>query len=129
MILVDTQAVLWLGHDEASLSEAARQALIAGRLEGTLAVSDFTLREIAMLISRGLVTVPTALGNYLAFVESLFTVLPVTAKIAERSVQFGAAYPKNPADRVIGATAIVHGLRLVTADAAIRASGEVNCVW
>jgi len=129
MILVDTQAVIWLSNADEKLSESAKRTLVEGRIQGILAISDFTLLEIAMLVSRRRVTLPSSLGDYLAFVESLFTVLPMTPKIAERSVQFGPSYPNDPADQVIGATAIVHGLQLVTSDAAIRASGEVNCVW
>lgn len=129
MILVDTQAVLWLSQADRRLSEVAKRTLAEGRVEGNLAISDFTLREIAMLVSRRRVALPSSLGDYLTFVESLFKILPITPRIAERSVQFGPAYPNDPADQVIGATAIVHGLRLITSDAAIRASGEVNCVW
>jgi PIN domain nuclease of toxin-antitoxin system len=40
-----------------------------------------------------------------------------------------AGYPKDPADRIIGATALVEGLELVTADAQIRSSQAVATVW
>lgn len=70
-----------------------------------------------------------SLTRYLASVEERFVVFPITAEIAERSVGFSAAYPNDPTDRIIGATAVVHGLPLVTADAAIRKSGEVLCIW
>jgi PIN domain nuclease of toxin-antitoxin system len=129
VILVDTQAVIWLTQANSRLSEAAERALSAGRSEGSLAIADITLREIAMLVSRGRVTVSAPLEVYLEFIESLFKVLPVTAKIAERSVRFGPAYPKDPADMLIGATAVVYGAKLVTKDEHIRASGEVDCVW
>ena len=129
MILVDTQSVIWLTQPVSRLSQAAERVLVAGRTEGSLAISDITLREIAMLVSRGRVTIDAPLGVYLEFVETLFKVLPITAKVAERSVRFGPEYPRDPADRVIGATAIVHGARLVTKDERIRASGEVECVW
>jgi len=129
VIVVDTQAVIWLTHENSRLSADAERALIAERSEGTLAIADITLREIAMIVARGRVTVKSPLDVYLEFLESLFTVLPITAKIAERSVRFSRTYPNDPADRLIGATAVMHGARLVTSDEAIRASGEVNCVW
>lgn len=129
MILVDTPAVIWLTQANSKLSEAAQRVLASGRSEGNLAIADTTLREIAMLVSRGRVTISAPLEVYLEFVESLFRVLPITAKIAARSVRFGSAYPKDPADRLIGATAIVYGAKLVTKDEQIRASGEVDCVW
>ncbi len=64
-----------------------------------------------MLAARGRVAVKDPLEVYLGFIESLFRVLPVTARIAERAVRFGPTYPKDPADRVIGATALVENLQ------------------
>jgi len=36
---------------------------------------------------------------------------------------------KDPADRIIGATALVEGLTLITADRAIRRSRAVRTIW
>jgi len=44
----------------------------------------------------------------------------MTGRICVQAFEFPANYPKDPADRVIGATAVVEGLNLVTADQAIR---------
>ena len=129
MIVVDTHAVIWMTGEHRLLSPAAREALAEGRREGTLAIADITLREIAFQVMQGRVTVGSTLEAYLEFVESLFQVVPVTGKIAERSVRFGSAFPRDPADRLIGATALVHGAKLVTKDEPIRASGEVPVIW
>lgn len=82
-----------------------------------------------MLIARGRVNVKTSLRDFLQAVERNCTVLPVTSAIAERAVQFSERYPSDPTDRIIGATASIHGVRLVTKDKGIRRSGEVDCVW
>ena len=129
MIVVDTHAVIWLTQDQELLSVAASAAMIKGRREGRLAIADITLREIAMQIRRGRLSVSSPLDVYLHFIESLFNVLPVDGRIAERSIRFGSTYPNDPADQLIGATAIVHGASLVTKDEGIRSSGEVNCIW
>ena len=129
MIVVDTHAVIWLTQEPKQLSAPANVALIEARSEGALAVADITLREIAVQIVRKRVLVSLPLDVYLRFVESIFTVLPVDGRIAAQSARFGLGYPNDPADRLIGATALVHGAKLVTKDAAIRASGEVDCVW
>ena len=52
-------------------------------------------------------------------------VLPITAAIAIRSVQFPDSYPNDPQDRLIGATAIVEGIGLLINDAQIARSGLV----
>ena len=40
-----------------------------------------------------------------------------------------ATYPKDPADRALGATALVEGLSLITADREIRRSRAVRTIW
>jgi PIN domain nuclease of toxin-antitoxin system len=129
VIVVDTHAVIWLTQERTQLSDVAESALIAARQTGDLAIADITLQEIARAVVRGRVSVSSPLEIYLAFVESLFRVLPINGKIAERSMQFGKNYPKDPADRLIGATTLVYGAKLITKDGPIRDSGEVPCIW
>jgi PIN domain nuclease of toxin-antitoxin system len=129
MILLDTHAVLWLAQVPDFLSDAATEAISAARRQDGVAIADKTLWELAMLISTGQVGVRTSMRDFLTAVERNFTVLPIDSAIAERAVQFSKKYPKDPTDRLIGATAVVHGMSLITKDRAIRESGEVNCIW
>jgi PIN domain nuclease of toxin-antitoxin system len=129
MIVADTHTVVWLTRQQELLSRPARSVLAEGRREGKLAIADISLREIAELATRGRISVGSPLATYLRFIESLFLVLPISGDIADQSVRFGSSFPKDPADRLIGATAVVHGATLVTKDRLIRASGEVRCVW
>ena len=129
MILLDTHIVLWLAQVPDMLSERAHSAIARARESDGLGISDKTLWEIAMLVSRGQVRVRTSLRDFLTVVERTFIVLPVSALVAERSVQFSTQYPKDPSDRVIGATALIHATELVTADKAIQQSGEVPFIW
>jgi len=50
-------------------------------------------------------------------------------KMASNSLAAAAAYPKDPADRIIGATALVEGLSLLTADREIRRSNALRTIW
>jgi PIN domain nuclease of toxin-antitoxin system len=127
--VVDTHVVLWLGESPQLLSMRAREVLAEGRREAGLAIAAVTLREIAWMLASGRVTIPTSPIEYLRFVEARFRVIALDSRIAWRSVQFGPDYSNDPADREIGATAIVLGARLVTKDRRIRASGEVDCIW
>jgi PIN domain nuclease of toxin-antitoxin system len=129
MSLLDTHTVIWVAEKPHLLSTKANVAIRKARQHSGLAVSDKTLWELAMLISRRRVSVRTSLRQFLDAVERNFTVLPVTSAIDERSVLFSDRYPKDPADCIIGATAIVHGLELITADLPIRESGEVKTIW
>ncbi len=129
MILVDTQAVVRLAQAPDLLSPKARDAIRQARAAGGLAVSDKTLWEIAMLVSRKRVQLSTSLREFLEEIERLFTVLPITAAVAERAVMFSEAFPQDPSDRIIAATATVHGIALITSDIKMRRSGEVPCIW
>jgi PIN domain nuclease of toxin-antitoxin system len=130
MILADTHVILWLALDPEQISVNALSALKEAReSQGGIAIADISLWEIAVAIQRGKVELESDFMEFLRSVEETYRVLPVTAEIAERGSQFSRAYPRDPADKLIGATALVHGLRLVTRDDLIRASGEVPVVW
>jgi PIN domain nuclease of toxin-antitoxin system len=129
MILLDTQVVVWLAFEPGLLSSAALEAIGAARARNGVAISDKTLWEIAMMVWKGKVDIQGSLIDFLRTAEREFLVLPIDAAVAERSMTFSANFPKDPADRIIAATALVYGLALVTADKGMRRSGEVACIW
>lgn len=57
------------------------------------------------------------------------TVKPITPAIAALATEFPEDYPRDPADRLIGATARAEGLALVTRDKHIRASPLLKTIW
>ena len=130
MLLLDTHVVIWLALEPAKLSKRARSAIEHTRqgAEG-LAVSDITLLEIATIENKGRIKLSTSLEAFLAEIEARFIVMPMTGRICAGALALPATYPKDPADRVIGATALVEGLALVTADAGIRRSKALNTIW
>lgn len=130
MILVDTHVVVWLAFDQAQLSKNARAAIDDARRNGDgLAISDISLLELAMLSSRGRIHLDISLESFLREVEARFIVLPISGRACVRALGLPAAYPKDPADRIIGATALVEGLSLLTADRAIRRTRAFPTIW
>jgi PIN domain nuclease of toxin-antitoxin system len=130
VILVDTHIVVWLTMEPERLSKRAAEMIGTARLEGGgVAVADVTLWELGMLITRGRIRPSDSLATFLRRVEETFLVLPITSATAEVSMQFSKQYSNDPTDRLIGATAVVEGISLVTADEKIRASGEVPTIW
>lgn len=96
-----------------------------------LAIADISLWEAAKLVELGRLELSIPLGEFfrLAITPEL-TVLPVTPMIAERVTSLEAAgFHKDPADQLIVATALVHGLRLVSADVRIRQWRGVPLLW
>jgi len=130
VILLDTHIVAWLAFDSAQLSAKAREAIDAARNSGEgLAISDITLLELATLTSKGRLHLALSLESFLREVEARFIVLPISGHACVRALDLPARYPRDPADRIIGATALVEGLSLVTADRKIRHSRALRTIW
>ena len=88
-----------------------------------------TLLEIARLAIYGRIHLDPDLETFLSDVERRFTVLTITGRIAEQAFLLPPSYPKDRADRVIGATALIEDLSLITADKNIRKSRAVPTIW
>ena len=130
VILLDTHVVLWLTTDPANLSVKAKSAIEDARKNGDgLAISDITLLELATLASKGRIHLGITLESFLREVEARFVVLPISGRACARAMGFPTAYPKDPADRIIGATALVEGFSLITADRQIRRSRVLKTIW
>ena len=130
LILLDTHVVLWLTSDPKRLSAKAKKAIEDSRINRDgLAICDITLLELATLASRGRIQVGISLESFFQEIESRFVVLPITGRACARATELPATYPKDPADRIIGATALVEGLSLVTADREIHRSKLVATIW
>jgi PIN domain nuclease of toxin-antitoxin system len=130
VILVDTHVVAWLAFDQDQISRKARPAIDNARKNADgLAISDITLFELATLASKGRIRLDISLESFLQEVESRFVVLPISGRACARAMGLPATYPKDPADRIIGATALVEGLSLLTADREIRRSRTVQTIW
>lgn len=130
MILMDTQIVLWLALEPQRLSKNARSAIVEARSNGEgLAICDITLLEIAHLVGKGRIKVMVGIESFLQEIEEQFIVLPISGRACARLLTLPADYPKDPADRVIGATALVEGIPLVTSDVAIRRSKALPTIW
>jgi len=130
VILVDTHVVVWLAFDQAQISRKARTAIDDARKNADgLAISDITLWELATLVRKGRIRLEISLESFLQEVEARFVVLPISGRTCARAVGFPATYPKDPADRIIGANALVEGLSLLTVDHEIRRSRTVQTIW
>ncbi|MFM8603932.1 MAG: type II toxin-antitoxin system VapC family toxin [Cyanobium sp.] len=130
--ICDTHILLFWAHEPERLSCAARQALELGRSKGELAIADISLWELALLHERGRLVLPREVGAGLYMRQLLaalrLQVLPITPEIAllSRSNLFQHG---DPADRLIGATALQLGARLITADAKLRGLPELDTLW
>ena len=111
MILVDAHVVAWLAFEPGKVSRPAAAAINEARKVGDgLAISDITLLELATLATKGRVSLDISLESFLRDVETRFAVLPITSRACLLAAEFPPTYPSDPADRIIGATALAEGL-------------------
>jgi PIN domain nuclease of toxin-antitoxin system len=130
LILVDTHIVLWLALEPERISKRVRAVIDEARGNGAgLAISAITLVEIATLFGKRRFHLAVSLESFLDELERRFVVLPISARTCARMLSLPAGYPKDPADRVIGATALVEGMSLVTTDREIRRANVVRTIW
>ena len=129
MILLDTHVLVWMSLDPSRLSKAAIATVQDARRRGTLYISDITLWEIALLARRGRIQITGTIDAFIYQISLPISVKRITPAIAGTAVQFPDEYPKDPADRLIGATSIVEQLTLVTADEQLRSTPLLQTIW
>jgi PIN domain nuclease of toxin-antitoxin system len=130
LILLDTHVVIWLASSDARLSRKAQAAIEEARQnQQGLSISDVTMFELVMMFRKKRIGLNISLESFLFEVEQRFVILPITRDVCVQTLAFPPGYPRDPADLIIGATAVASGLTLVTADRAIRESGAVPTIW
>ncbi len=129
-IVLDTHVLIrWLADPKRLSREQVRILTDAVRRREVVVISAITLLEIAMLFSGGLLRIGLNIDELFEELETnpSFQILPLTIEIA-KEISFLGPTLRDPADRVIVATARVHGLRLLTSDQRIIASNVVSAV-
>ncbi|MCX7672434.1 MAG: type II toxin-antitoxin system VapC family toxin [Thiobacillaceae bacterium] len=132
VIVLDTHVLVWwVSGLTQALSPTALQA-VEKELQGggRILVSCITAWEIAMLVAKGRLVLSMDVATWLATVGELEPVrfVPVDNEIAVKSVELPGSMPKDPADRIIVATARKYGAPLVTQDAALLAYPHVRTI-
>jgi PIN domain nuclease of toxin-antitoxin system len=132
--VLDTQAWLWSVLDHPRLSRRARAALSAVAEQERIGLAAISLKEAAGHMAHGRIVVEDGFGPWPLWLRKAaaspqLEVLPLTVDVAIESEQLGNAFPPDPADRLIAATARVHNLTLITSDRPIRRSGAVRTLW
>jgi PIN domain nuclease of toxin-antitoxin system len=129
VIVLDTHVLIWMASDPKRLSRKARAAIREARQKTGVAVATITLWELAWLAENGRIQVVGSVESFVRETASRVILQPMTPEIATLAVQLPARFPKDPADRLIAATAMVEGALLVTAEERIRQAKVVQTIW
>ncbi len=131
MILLDTHSWLWWLSDPRLLSRAAKKAVEKAITEEGALVSSISVWEVAMLVARGRLELTLATEEWISQAEREpgIRFAPITNRVALRAVELPGSFHPDPADRLIVATALVHGATVVSKDEKIRAYRHVRSIW
>jgi PIN domain nuclease of toxin-antitoxin system len=96
-----------------------------------LGISSVTLWELSLLFSSGQLR---ARGTIEDAIQTMIdaagvSVHPLTPKVVALATQFPEDYPRDPADRIIGATARAEGVPLITRNERIQRSKLIRTIW
>jgi PIN domain nuclease of toxin-antitoxin system len=129
-ILLDTHALVIWCSDPTGLSAAQQHAVRTIGETNPAFVADISLWEIAVLTSSGRLRLELPLREWLtrAVAPPIVRVAEITPEVAREVTLLDDWENRDPADRLIVATARVLGARLVTNDQLIRESGLVAVV-
>lgn len=118
MIVLDTNALIWWINDSKKLSERAKKVIKEAEKNQAIYISSISILEIYVLLRKGRLQFDRSKERWLKELESLPYVhfVSIDNKIAVESVQLLDFSHKDPADRIIIATALNLGATLITAD-------------
>ena len=124
-LILDTHVWLWILLEPERLSRRVRREL--AEPANTLALSPVSVWETLVLAEKGRLLLRP---DPWSWVRTALTIrpmreIPLTFEVAfgSRTVHLGHA---DPADRFIAATAMVHGLTLVTADRSLLRCPDIR---
>ncbi len=127
-VLLDTCAPIWL-MDGAPIADAALEAIrSAQRAYAGVFVSPITAWEIAMLVGKGRIQLARSPGIWFEALLDLpgVRLAPLSPAVLIASCTLPGTPPRDPADRMIAATARGFGYTLITRDGELVPYGEAG---
>jgi PIN domain nuclease of toxin-antitoxin system len=128
-LLLDTHVWLWRLLDPERLSGDAEGA-IADR-DSQLFLSPISTWETLVLARKGRISLAPSPAEWVldALRRSAPSAVPLSHGVAMRSEALEGFASEDPADRFLVATALEHGLTMVTADGAMRDFQPLATLW
>ncbi len=131
MIVLDTHVWVWWLSDPKKLTARARRAVADAALDRAVYISSISTWEIALLVSKDRLRFTMDAHDWIARSEALpfLHFVAVDNAIAVRSVRLPEPFHKDPADRIIVATALSMGVPIVSSDRKILKYPHVKAIW
>jgi len=117
-LLLDTHVVQWWSAEPERLSRAATRAVEEA---DELAVAAISWFELAWLARHERIVMTIPIRSWVEQLALQVRTVALSIPIADTASSLPTSFPGDAADRLIYATAIEHGWRLVTKDRRLRA--------
>jgi PIN domain nuclease of toxin-antitoxin system len=131
MILLDTHVWIWFISNPELLSKAAIEGIHAAIDQKAVVISSISAWEVALLVSKKRLKFTMPVTEWITKSERLpfFKFLPVDNSVAVKSVNLPQPIHKDPADRLIIATAITLAAPVVTKDEKLLNYPHIKTIW
>ena len=125
-VLLDTHIWIWSQESPEKLGRKTNRLILNPKT--TLYVSTISTLEIARLISIGTIQITGSLLSWITDTLDLLMgeTVSISHEIATEAYKLPSGFHKDPADRILAATARIHELVLLTADDRILAYPHVR---
>ncbi|MCP4414449.1 MAG: type II toxin-antitoxin system VapC family toxin [Gammaproteobacteria bacterium] len=132
MVVIDTHILIWFVNGSDQLSKIAQDTInqtLAS--DDEIIISSISTWEISMLINKNRLVLSMDIESWLNNIENIqgFRFAPVDNEIAFKSTELPGEFHKDPADRMIVATARKLAVPLITADQKIRQYKHITTIW
>ena len=130
MILLDTHVWWWILSEPERVSAKVHEVIQNTRPKER-AIASISIWEFAMMASRGRIQLSISPKKWIDYAvnKTGLRVLELNGKIAVESCNLPGDFNKDPADRIIVATARIHKATLITKDQKMIDYTEVNTIW
>lgn len=130
-VVLDTHAWIWWVNGSQEISEIALGYIERAARDKSVFLSAISVWEVALLVERKRLRLTMDAQDWIARTEALpfVKIVSVDVAIALKSVQLPGEFHKDPADRIIVATALRLGLPVVSKDEKIQGYPHVKTIW
>lgn len=131
MILLDTHAWVWWVSSPDLLSATAQKAIDDAVKKNSVFISSISSWEVALLVKQGRLELDRPVQEWIAATEmqDFCDFVPISNAVAIESVNLPEPLHRDPADRMIIATARIHRWELVTKDGKMHEYPHITTLW
>lgn len=131
MIVLDTHVWVWWVHGDAQITPSSQARVIAEFEADTTGVSAISCWQVSKLVEHNRLELSRPLNEWLNLAPNYpgVRLIELSPEISVASTRLPGSFHRDPADRIIVATALLNDCPLVTSDQKIVSYEHVETVF